>query len=543
LEADEARRAQELSDLEEELESLRGQVKLNLDRISTLIQELPLRIISIERLQILSLTLQNHALNVQRRERDLQAATVRRVLLRTNESVVEPSALLVKALSKVEMLLPGKVSPAERVVREVIVQEVLEACSRLYGGGEELLKLAQGTGKQRWEASSADDAWAAPTRDMLRGKPSGTHVPTARSPHLSLAAVVPTLMEVRDEEEMVAAVMEVPDPATEPRASSPSLRPRHKSVGELAREAAAFSTRRGTEPNQSLDKEDDAASNDASVGAAWPPAARPSVHPRRPPAAAAGLLNPYAIPSEEELPRAADPFGPPRLFSSFANASLAASSYASVIASALPSSTASAMPSQLPSPGRESPFALLAAAPSSETHIEQHVSTDARERPAVPPSITALPLEEVHRANEGHRSKLKVTPPKGISDAFFSQHAAFVAQHTVYTAPSPHATLGQFGQRGGAAVARARSANSAPNSAPPSTRACASASSSSPAAESIANPPATALIVPVDEGQNSKRKGKVPSHRRTASDGGETKTKKTKKKSPPSSPKESKQRA
>jgi hypothetical protein len=158
-EADEARRAQELSDLEEELESLRGQVKLNLDRISTLIQELPLRIISIERLQILSLTLQNHALNVQRRERDLQAATVRRVLLRTNESVVEPSALLVKALSKVEMLLPGKVSPAERVVREVIVQEVLEACSRLYGGGEELLKLAQGTGKQRWEASSADDAW------------------------------------------------------------------------------------------------------------------------------------------------------------------------------------------------------------------------------------------------------------------------------------------------------------------------------------------------------------------------------------------------
>ena len=361
-------------------------------------------------------------------------------------------------------------------------------------------------------------------------------------------------MEVRDEEEMVAAVMEVPDPATEPRASSPSLRPRHKSVGELAREAAAFSTRRGTErsPNDSLDKEDNAASNDASIGAAWSPAARPavrpSVHPRRPPAAAAGLLDPYAIPSEEELPRAADPFGPPRLFSGFAHASLAASSYASVIASALPSSTASAMPSQLPSPGRESPFALLAAAPSSETHIEQHVSTDARERPAVPPSITALPVEEVHRAYEGHRSKLKVTPPKGISDAFFSQHAAFVAQHTVYTAPSPHATLGeadlraqlgQFGQRGGAAVAPARS----PNSAPPSSRACASASSSSPAAESIANPPATALVVPVDEGQSSKRKGKVPSHRRTASDGGETKTKKTKKKSPPSSPKESKQRA
>ena len=80
----------------------------NTARIVTVIQELPTRIISIERLQILQLTLQNSALHVQRRERELQMQTVRRVLLREDEDEApEPSPLLVQALSRVEALVGG----------------------------------------------------------------------------------------------------------------------------------------------------------------------------------------------------------------------------------------------------------------------------------------------------------------------------------------------------------------------------------------------------------------------------------------------------
>ena len=55
---------------------MQGQLGANTARITTVIQELPTRIISIERLQILRLTLQNIALHVQRRERELQMQTV-----------------------------------------------------------------------------------------------------------------------------------------------------------------------------------------------------------------------------------------------------------------------------------------------------------------------------------------------------------------------------------------------------------------------------------------------------------------------------------
>ena len=133
-EADMARRSQEIAELEEESTALRGQVGQNLSRMSTLIQELPSRIISIERLQILRLTLQNIALHVQRRERELQMHTVRRVLLRTDEKADEPSALMVQAMSKVEALLPHATPPLPaRTIREETLREVLEACSVSYG--------------------------------------------------------------------------------------------------------------------------------------------------------------------------------------------------------------------------------------------------------------------------------------------------------------------------------------------------------------------------------------------------------------------------
>ena len=97
---------EELAELDEEKEALQGQLGQNTARIRTLIEELPTRIISIERLQILRLTLQNIALQVQRKERELQMATVRRVLLRDDEAdVPAPSPLLVQALSQVEALV------------------------------------------------------------------------------------------------------------------------------------------------------------------------------------------------------------------------------------------------------------------------------------------------------------------------------------------------------------------------------------------------------------------------------------------------------
>ena len=106
---------EELAELDEEKEALQGKLGQNTTRMSTLIQELPTRIISIERLQILRLSLQNIALHVQRRERELQMQTVRRVLLRDDEKEDHygssaASPLLVAALSQVDALTGGRLS-------------------------------------------------------------------------------------------------------------------------------------------------------------------------------------------------------------------------------------------------------------------------------------------------------------------------------------------------------------------------------------------------------------------------------------------------
>ena len=236
---------EEPAELDEEKEALQGQLGQNTTRMSTLIQELPTRIISIERLQILRLSLQNIALHVQRRERELQMQTVRRVLLRDDEKEDHygssaASPLLVAALSQVDALTGGRLSStatpsrAERMLREATVRELLDTCSTSYGGGEELLLLAGGDHKR---FPSRSDEGTRPASSL--GGASQAAASTrrdSRSPHLSLAAVVPTLIEVQDSEDR--QLRGQVDSDKRPR--SPSLLARQKSIGEFVREAAAF---------------------------------------------------------------------------------------------------------------------------------------------------------------------------------------------------------------------------------------------------------------------------------------------------------------
>ena len=242
---------EELAELDEEKEALQGQLGANTSRIFTLIQELPTRIISIERLQILRLTLQNIALHIQRKERELQMSTVRRVLLRDDDKdagAERPSPQLAVALHAVEALIGGPVasssssggggggSDGARLLREATVRELLDTCSTSYGGGDELLELAGGDHKLRSAKSPEERA-----QGMMAQAAATTRRSAGKSPHLSLAAVVPTLIEVQDSEDRHRRGE---SPVGESRARSPSLLSRQKSIGEFVREAAAFSTAR-----------------------------------------------------------------------------------------------------------------------------------------------------------------------------------------------------------------------------------------------------------------------------------------------------------
>ena len=101
-----------------------------------------MRIISIERLQILRLTLQNIALHVQRRERELQMQTVRRMLLHHGKRTSQGREETPAGAAKMSHATPSTLE--EKTLRVATVLEVLEAASVSYGGGEELLELARG---------------------------------------------------------------------------------------------------------------------------------------------------------------------------------------------------------------------------------------------------------------------------------------------------------------------------------------------------------------------------------------------------------------
>lgn len=99
------------------------------------------------------------------------------------------------------------------------VQQLLEACSTAHGGGEQLRALAEG---------SQDSGRPSTTRGADEAS-RGSAVEGKRSPHLSLAAVVPTLM----------SAAELPN-----RSPSFEATLRRRRVGELVHEAAALSSSR-----------------------------------------------------------------------------------------------------------------------------------------------------------------------------------------------------------------------------------------------------------------------------------------------------------
>ena len=81
--------------------------------------------------------------------------------------------------------------------------------------------------------------------DMAAGHAAGGLTPPKPpSPHLSLAAVVPTLMEVQDSEDRHRLQNDSDESQLRQGKISPSLLQRQKSIGEFVREAAAFSTAR-----------------------------------------------------------------------------------------------------------------------------------------------------------------------------------------------------------------------------------------------------------------------------------------------------------
>ena len=241
---------EELAELDEEKEALQGQLAQNTERIRKLIEELPTRIISVERLQILRLTLQNIALHVERRERELQMQTVRRVLTHSGGT------------GGVGVGVGGRGDDAgdeTRVLPDSSVRELLSACSANYGGGDQLLELAGGdvartAGDDAAADGDAADGDAADAADG-GGGPAGAggalsrgatqrKATTSRSPHLSLAAVVPTLIEVQDSEDRHRLQNDSDESRLRQGTISPSLLQRQKSIGEFVREAAAFSTQR-----------------------------------------------------------------------------------------------------------------------------------------------------------------------------------------------------------------------------------------------------------------------------------------------------------
>ena len=132
------------------------------------------------------------------------------------------------------------------------VHQLLQACSTAHGGGEQLRALAEG---------SQDSGRPSTTRGADEAS-RGSAVEGKRSPHLSLAAVVPTLM----------SAAELPN-----RSPSFEATLRRRRVGELVHEAAALSSSRSR-------------SGSTPASHSWPAPALPPAWSAPPCAQAAWLL-------------------------------------------------------------------------------------------------------------------------------------------------------------------------------------------------------------------------------------------------------------
>ena len=192
-------RAAELPEAEEAMEAYITELGANRARLTDLALGLPARIVSVERLQIARLTLQNIGLRVLRLERELCMAVVQRGL--QHLMTERPDADLDTRL----------------------VQGLLAACSQTHAGGEALLEAAGGVADPKFSSGTAGGAAApAPTARATRHRgrrrsATAAGAASARLPrppaartHLSLAAVVPTLLSAHEISDL-ARVIQTPE--------------------------------------------------------------------------------------------------------------------------------------------------------------------------------------------------------------------------------------------------------------------------------------------------------------------------------------------
>ena len=229
-----ARAAAELPEAEEAMEAYITELGANRARLTDLALGLPARIVSVERLQIARLTLQNIGLRVLRLERELCMAVVQRGL--QHLMTERPDADLDTRL----------------------VQGLLAACSQTHAGGEALLEAAGGVADSRnsragtagGAGAGADGEGDAPSRAASVGDAAGAasarlpRPPAART-HLSLAAVVPTLLSAHEISDL-ARVIQTPESG---HGGSPP-RPRLEQVMQFANSSSSEpgSSRRGLTP-------------------------------------------------------------------------------------------------------------------------------------------------------------------------------------------------------------------------------------------------------------------------------------------------------
>ena len=184
--------SEDLVEAEEAGEALRLQLAANRRRLAALMAELPSRVVSVERLTIVRLTLQNQAMRVQKLEGELQMQTLRRGLqgvLGVGTATGTPTGTPTGA--------PNSAAAAPLPARQLRQLEHLLGLSVVESraGGDELLALAGGdpseSGWSRYAAGPPPRTpQSPPSEAAARAMASLQH----SSPHLSLAAVVPALI-------------------------------------------------------------------------------------------------------------------------------------------------------------------------------------------------------------------------------------------------------------------------------------------------------------------------------------------------------------
>lgn len=216
-------------ELDEQRASILAAIEANRSRMIQLVRDLPSRIVSVQRLQVLRLSLQNTAMCVLRAEREAQAVAVRKGM----------GQLLQAGGADGE----GGSAPQAVLLDATQVQRLLRACEGCHGGGEELLQLVSlvGDTQDAAAAEGADDDGEPPANEAsaedCRSPVQGVG---NRLSHLSLAAVVPALLSTdEDGVEGAEALLEQISP-------SPCSSKRRRAVGEIVREAATRSSRAST---------------------------------------------------------------------------------------------------------------------------------------------------------------------------------------------------------------------------------------------------------------------------------------------------------